>query len=152
MCAPCVSCCSAKVIQLIVRASWSLAWEGALRKDQAGPETEGKKSGQRNSSSCLNTEQEPGGEEITPLQAVLVPVGWRGRLATPSHTSEVGVSCSGSPPPPCLSPAGSATSTSWLTSACTRKSRVRQRRSSVDSGRSSSLSGFVCSPRRSCSD
>lgn len=33
-----------------------------------------------------------------PLQAVLVPVGWRGRLATPSHTSEVGVSCSGSHP------------------------------------------------------
>lgn len=99
MCAPCVSCCSAKVIQLIVRASWSLGWEGALRKDQAGPETEGKNSGQRNSSSCLNTEQDPGGEEITPLQAVLVPVGWRGRLATPSHTSEVGVSCCSSSPP-----------------------------------------------------
>lgn len=97
-CSPCVSCCSAKVIQLIVRASWSLGWEGALRKDQAGPETEGKKSRQRNNSSCLNTEQDPGGEEIMPLQAVLVPVGWRGRLATPSHTSKVGVSCSGSPP------------------------------------------------------
>lgn len=33
---------------------------------------------------------------------MLVPVGWRGRLATPCHTSEVGVSCCSSSPPATL--------------------------------------------------
>ena len=87
------------------------------------------------------------------LQTVLVPFGLERQVSNLVPAPERWVSLAAPAPslPPSLSPTGSATSISWLTSGCTHKSRVRQQHSSVDSGRSLSLNGFVCFLHQSCS-
>lgn len=114
---------------------------------------QGVKSGQKNSSFSLNKEQGPAGESIMHPQAVLVPFGLEREVSNlvPAPARWLSLAAPAPSLPPSLSHAGSATSISWLTSGCTRKSRARQQHSSADSGRSLSLSGFVCFLHRSCS-
>lgn len=50
-----------------------------------------------------------------------------------------------------VNPAGSATSTSWLTSGCTRRLRSRRQLSFGASAASSTQSGCTCFPRPRCS-
>lgn len=145
-----MSCCPAKVHQvMIIKASQSLGWEEALRNEQTVPEVGGKVWAEEQ----LFLLKQRAGPWKGKCNAVLVPFGLERQVSSLVPAPERWFYLVAASPslPPSLSHAGSATSISWLTFGCTRKSRVRQQRSSVDSGQSLSLSGFVCFPHQNCS-
>lgn len=146
-----MSCCLAKVHQvIIIKASQTLGWEEALRNEQTVPEVGGKVWAEEQ----LFLLKQRAGPWRGKYNAVLVPFGLERQVSSlvPAPARWLSLAAAAAPSlPPSLSHAGSATSISWLTFGCTLKSRVRQQHSSVDSGRSLSLSGFVCFPHQNCS-